>query len=131
MKRNRLVYLVLIILVIILGLASRKLGYMLPEFISKYSGDTLWALMVFLIMGFIFKDKGILSIACYAIIFSVSIEISQLYHGEFIDSIRGTRIGGLVLGYGFLWSDITCYITGIVIGVCGEYYIYKNKTAGI
>ncbi len=129
MKRNRLVYLILIVLVIGLGLASRRCGGMLPEFISKYSGDTLWAIMVFLIMGFIFKDKPIWMIACFAIIFSVAIEISQLYHGEFIDSIRATRVGGLVLGYGFLWSDIVCYITGIMFGACVEYYIYKTKNS--
>ena len=129
MKRNRLVYVLLIILTIGLGLASRRWGYLLPEFISKYSGDTLWAIMVFLIMGFIFKDKSTWIIACYAIIFSISIEISQLYHGELIDSIRGTRLGGLVLGYGFLWSDIVCYIIGIMIGTCVEYYIYKTKNS--
>jgi len=123
-------YIVLIVLVIGLGLASRKWGYMLPEFISKYSGDTLWAIMVFFMMGFIFKDKQIWIVACLAIIFTVSIEISQLYHGEFIDSIRGTRLGGLVLGYGFLWSDIVCYITGIMIGAGGEYCSYKTKNSG-
>jgi len=130
MKRNRIMYIVLIVLVIGLGLASRKWGYMLPEFISKYSGDTLWAIMVFFMMGFIFKDKQIWIVACLAIIFTVSIEISQLYHGEFIDSIRGTRLGGLVLGYGFLWSDIVCYITGIMIGAGGEYCSYKTKNSG-
>ncbi|WP_276576039.1 DUF2809 domain-containing protein [Oceanirhabdus seepicola] len=127
MKRNRLVYVFFIIIVMGLGLASRKWGYMLPEVISKYSGDTLWAIMVFLIMGFIFKDKPIWMTAAFAIAFSGSIEISQLYHGEFIDSIRGTRLGGLVLGYGFLWSDIVCYIIGIMIGACFEYLIYKTK----
>ena len=127
MKRNRLVYVFFIIIVMGLGLASRKWGYMLPEVISKYSGDTLWAIMVFLIMGFIFKDKPAWMVACFSIIFSFSIETSQLYHGEFIDSIRGTRLGGLVLGYGFLWSDIVCYITGIMIGTCVEYYIYNIK----
>ena len=129
MKRNRIVYLFLIVLVIGLGLASRRWGYTLPEFISKYSGDTLWAIMVFLIMGFIFKNKSIWIIAFFAIIFSFSIEISQLYHGEFIDSIRGTRIGGLMLGYGFLWSDIVCYSLGIMIAACVEYFINNTKNS--
>ena len=129
MKRNRLVYVLLIILVMGLGLASRRWGYMLPQFISKYSGDTLWAIMVFFMMGFIFNDKPVWIVASVAIIFSVSIEISQLYHGEFIDSIRGTRLGGLVLGFGFLWSDIVCYIVGIMIGGFVEYYIYNTKNS--
>ncbi|MDO4536447.1 MAG: DUF2809 domain-containing protein, partial [Clostridium perfringens] len=42
---------------------------------------------------------------------------SQIYHAPWIDSIRNTTLGGLVLGFGFLWSDILCYTIGIAIGV--------------
>ena len=34
------------------------------------------------------------------------VEESQLYHASWIDSIRGTTLGALVLGHGFLWSDL-------------------------
>jgi hypothetical protein len=30
------------------------------------------------------------------------------------------RVGGLVLGYGFLWSDLVCYAVGIGAGVLAE-----------
>ena len=48
---------------------------------------------------------------CYAI------EGSQLCHAPWIDTIRHTRLGALVLGYGFLWSDIICYTVGAAL--CG------------
>src|ERR1017187_341105 len=42
------------------------------------------------------------TIAILAMSFSVAVEISQLYHAPWIDSIRHTNLGGLVLGFGFL-----------------------------
>ncbi len=43
------------------------------------------------------------------------VELSQLYHAPWIDSIRQTTLGGLVLGFGFLWTDLLCYSVGIAI----------------
>lgn len=37
----------------------------------------------------------------YQSFFLFVIEFSQLYHAEWIDQIRDTSLGGLVLGYGF------------------------------
>ena len=127
MKRNRNTYLILIILTIFLGLASRKLPYLFSDFLGEYLGDTLWALLVFWVLGFIFQTKKTLSVATYALIFSYLIEISQLYHAHWIDAIRGTTLGALVLGHGFLWSDIVCYTIGIAFGALAEYLYFKRK----
>lgn len=124
MKRNRLLYLILTIIVMILGLLSRKIEN-LPEIISSYSGDILWALMVFLIIAFIFNKKSTIFTISWVIIFSYSIEISQLYHAPWIDAIRNTTLGGLILGFGFLWSDLVCYTIGIIIGIIIDIMINK------
>lgn len=124
-NRNRFVYGILIISVILLGLASRKISYILPELMKNYAGDTLWALMIFLGFGFIFKRLSTRSIGISALIFSFFIEISQLYHAPWIDEIRKTTLGGLVLGFGFLWSDLICYVVGVMIGVVIEKFIIK------
>lgn len=118
--RNRWIYLVLVLVVIIVGLASRKYASYLPLWLNSYLGDTLWALMVFLICGFIFCHQSTTRVAVYALIFAYGIEISQLYHAPWIDEIRRTRLGGLVLGYGFLWRDILSYSIGIVFGALIE-----------
>lgn len=115
MRRSRVIYLILIILTIVLGLASRLYGMYLPDFIAKYSGDVLWAIMVYLIFSFIFKNASIIKIILISLIFSYGIEISQLYQGNYINSIRSTTLGGLILGHGFLFSDIICYTIGILI----------------
>ena len=115
MRRNRILYLILTIITIILGLLSRKVQG-LPQIISSYSGDALWALMVFFLFSFLFNKKSTIFILVISIIFSYGIEISQLYHAPWIDSIRATTLGGLILGFGFLWRDLICYTVGIVIG---------------
>ena len=126
LKRNKLLYLLLTIIVMILGLLSRKIEG-LPEIISLYSGDILWALMVFLLFAFLFNKKSTIFIISWAIIFSYSIEISQLYHAPWIDSIRNTTLGGLILGFGFLWSDLICYTIGIIIGIIIEKLLNKKR----
>ena len=126
MKRNKLLYLLLTIIVMLLGLLSRKIEG-LPEIISLYSGDILWALMVFLLFAFLFNKKSTIFIISWAIIFSYSIEISQLYHAPWIDSIRNTTLSGLILGFGFLWSDLVCYTIGIIIGIIIDIIINKTN----
>jgi hypothetical protein len=130
-KRNRTIYFILTVLVILTGLASRKFSEHLPSFIAEYSGDTLWALLIFFLTGFIFSTYTSIRIAIIALIFSFAIEFSQLYQAVWINSIRHTRIGGLILGFGFLWSDLICYTAGILIGIILEklYFSSKIKTS--
>lgn len=118
--RNRIAYFFLTMLVISFGIFSRKIAYQLPEQVNLYLGDALWALMIFLMTGFMFKKTPTYQAAIIAISFCCLIEISQLYHAEWIDTIRHTTLGGLVLGYGFLWSDILAYSIGVGFGVIFE-----------
>jgi len=114
----------------VLGILSRKTSN-LPTFISAYSGDTLWALMVFFMVAFIFNKNSTAFVAGVALIFSYGIEISQIYHSPWINTIRSTTLGGLVLGFGFLWSDILCYTVGIGIGVIVDVIYIKVKKGNI
>ena len=57
-----------------------------------------------------------LHIALFALTVAWGIEFSQLYQADWINEIRATRIGGLLLGHGFLLSDIIVYALGVGIG---------------
>lgn len=124
-KRKRLYYLFLVIAVIILGLLSRAIGG-----IPKWLGDILWGLMVFCIMGFIYRDKSTLNNALLAVVFSKVVELAKLYHAPWIDAFRYTAMGGLLLGYVFSWQNILCYLIGIGVGYVGEYW-WKNNVKEI
>ncbi|EJQ51388.1 Uncharacterized protein BWINRASL_02618 [Bacillus mycoides] len=125
-KRNRLLYALLTIVVIIVGLSSRKFAFALPDLLNEYLGDALWALMIFTGFGFLFPKIETKKLAFISLIFCYGIEISQLYHAEWIDSIRATTLGGLVLGYGFLWSDLVAYTIGVGVGMFCEFMLRKK-----
>jgi hypothetical protein len=114
--RSRVVSGIALVLVIAAGLGSRVFGRQLPTFIATYAGDTLYATMVFVALGILAPRWSTARLALTALALSVAIEVSQLYHAPWIDAIRRTLPGSLVLGYGFLWSDMACYVAGVALG---------------
>lgn len=124
-NRNRLIYGSLTVSVLLLGFASRRfLGEY--SFIRLYVGDGLWALMIFFGLAFAFHHWSTQTIAAVALIFCFSIELSQLYHAPWIDSLRASSMGGLILGFNFVWSDLLCYSVGVGIGALLNVYLRPN-----
>jgi hypothetical protein len=116
-RRPRFLYATYLLFVIFLGLLSRSRRPPGPRLFNVYGGDVLWATAAFLAIGFLFPALATRRAALYAILFSFSIELSQLCHAPWIDALRHTRPGALVLGQGFLWSDLACYLAGVLLGV--------------
>jgi hypothetical protein len=111
---------------IVLGLASRRYGEYLPSFIAEFAGDTLWALMVFIGIGFVIPDSPLWRRVGIALSFAFAVEVSQLYTAPWIEAIRQTTLGGLVLGFGFLWTDLVCYAVGVFAGALLDYLVFGN-----
>jgi hypothetical protein len=109
-----------------LGLLSRSRSISPPQWIIDYAGDALWALTAFLGLGLAFPPWNTRRAAVTALAFSFAIELSQLYHAPWIDGLRRNRIGALILGRGFLWSDLLCYTAGVLIGVLFEQWGLKD-----
>jgi threonine/homoserine/homoserine lactone efflux protein len=104
----------------LVGLASRRFRQQLPTFIGEYSGDVLWALMLFLVVSFVLAGRPLFQRGIISLVLAFAVEVSQLYHSPWIDGIRSTTLGGLVLGFSFLWSDLVCYLVGIAAGVLAD-----------
>ena len=115
MTRPRITYIILVLATIAAGLLSRHFG-----FIPLFIGDILWALMVYFILRFLFISKPLKFIIITSLLFCYAIEFSQLYQAPWINDLRHTLFGRLVLGAGFLWSDLLCYTVGVGIGVVLE-----------
>jgi Protein of unknown function (DUF2809) len=124
--KNRLKFILFALLMIPIGLVSRTYG---NEFMKLYVGDSLWAMMIYFGFRFLFPSQS-LKAFWLALSFCYLIEISQLYHANWIDSIRQNRLGGLILGFGFLWTDLVAYFVGILSGYWLEkiYSQQINKT---
>jgi hypothetical protein len=124
-RRNRLLWAALIAGVCVLGIGSRRYAQVLPQFVAAYAGDTLWALAAFLGIGWILSRASTFRVALLAIAFAFAVEVSQLYHAPWIDAIRHTTLGGLILGFGFVWSDLACYAVGVAVGVVIEQALFR------
>jgi len=81
--------------------------------------------MVFLLFGIFFNTKSTLWVAVATLLFSFGIELSQLYHSPWIDALRSYPLGGLILGFGFLWSALVCYTMGVGFGYVMEKVFFK------
>ena len=99
----------------------------LSPFYFKYGGDALWAILVFLGFGLVFRRTSSLRVALLAFGFSCAVEFGQLYHAPWIDSMRATRLGALVLGVAFNWPDLFAYAVGIVLGCLGETVLRRHE----
>lgn len=122
MKNLRIIYFIKTLVVIALGLLARAGKDWLPDYINLYLGDALYAVMMFYIYSFILPGSKMLYRAGYALITCFSIEFLQLCDAPCIVAARATLPGRLILGQGFLWSDLAAYITGV-----GAVYSIENR----
>lgn len=109
--------------VVAAGLFARSEAAGLPWVAAKYVGDALWGLVVFLGVGFLLPRLRTPAAAGLAAVFAGAVEASQLVHAPWLDAVRATRPGGLVLGTPaatFAWGDLAAYLAGIAAGAAAE-----------
>jgi hypothetical protein len=122
MKTGRLFYLTLIIITIVLGLISRKI-----TLVPLWVGDVLWATMIFYMVRFVFIKMPIAQVVIISLLFCYGIELSQLYQAVWINQVRQTTFGKLVLGSVFSWGDMLSYTAGVGLGVLSIRLINPDK----
>ena len=115
MLLRKILYCFLFIFCIWLAIATRTHAAWFHPFIAEYGGDTIWAGMFLFFLRIFFGKTALWKLALINVGLGVADEVLQLYHAPWIESIRHTRIGGLMLGFGFLWSDIVCYAVGTLL----------------
>jgi hypothetical protein len=114
---RRAAYAALLAVTIALGLASRRFAGVLPWFVGAYAGDTLWAVAAYGALAVARPETAPLHRGMIALAISFAVEVSQLFHPAWLEAIRGVRLGGWLLGFGFVWSDLVCYTAGVVLAV--------------
>ena len=121
MKKVRIIYAALVFLIMCFGILSRR-----SAFVPLCAGDILWALMIFFIVRTLFVNSGVRFITLVSLSVCYLVEISQLYQAEWINTIRQTLPGRLILGQGFLWADLFAYAIGVLIGILVECVFLKR-----
>lgn len=107
---KRLYYLVAISFLIVLGLLSRRIPFLPDE-----TGDAMWAITLFCFLRALLTEWTLARIAFASFLVSYFVEFSQLIRWDWLLDVRSTVVGHLLLGQGFLVSDLVAYTIGIVI----------------
>ena len=122
MKSNRQNYFILILFVLILGILSRKIS-VIPLFI----GDVLYAVLIYFGLRFLFIHLKTHKTFLLSLLFCFSIEILQLAQMDWLIGLRKTTLGHYILGQGFLWLDLLCYIFGTLMAFIIDWKCFKTQ----
>jgi hypothetical protein len=129
-SRHRLTYFALAALTIGCGLATRPLRGVIGVLPAKYLGDALYAVLVYLLVAAVWRSASSIRIATIALLLCFAVEFSQLYHPVWLDNIRRTTLGLLVLGWVFNWPDLVAYTVGVATCFLLEGRFRRASTTG-
>jgi ABC-type branched-subunit amino acid transport system permease subunit len=127
MPRNRTLYAFLLIVTIVAGLATRSTLFNMPHIFGKYPGDSLWAVMMFWGVGLIFPRLSTSRTAGLVILICFVVETIKLLPWDWLNSIRQTTLGHLVLGRAFTWQNYPAYLAGVILASLGEVFIARRR----
>lgn len=127
-KRHTRTYLLVMIVITAFGLPARTIQDQLPTWYVQYFGDYLWAMLLFFIFALILRNTSTFKVASATLLFTYMIEISQLFHSQWLDYLRSIKLFALILGFTFLWSDIAVYTLGIFTGALVEHFLLRYNS---
>jgi len=127
LARSRPLLLLCVAATITLGLATRRAPSRFPDVVATYGGDVLWATMVYWLIAFVRPAASRRVLAALTLFIAFGVEASQLVHTPWLDALRATRLGALVLGRGFLWSDLAAYVAGVVLAVLLDWALVTRR----
>ena len=115
MVRQRLWWASVLVALVPLGLWAR-FSAPVPEWLRDASGGALY--VVFWMVAFLVLRPKTSALPLAAVVFAVTcaVEFSQAWHPVWLDRVRATLPGRLVLGTTFDWGDFPPYAVGAAVG---------------
>ncbi|MBT7959372.1 MAG: DUF2809 domain-containing protein [Akkermansiaceae bacterium] len=123
---SRLVYVILLGSTIIIGLLTRSAFIPADTPLRNYAGDMLWAIALYWFMAVVSPKWHPWKLAFITAVISYAVELSQLYHADWIDNIRAMKLGGLMLGFTFHWPDLLCYTGGAIVASTIDFHLLRK-----
>jgi hypothetical protein len=111
----RLIFFVNLLAIVPLGYIVR-FSHILPEYFHDAGGSIAYEIFWILLVLFIYPLANRRSTAIWVCLGSCAIELLQLYQPPWLQSLRATLPGRLVLGTSFAWSDFPAYFVGSYLG---------------
>lgn len=114
--RLRLIYLVIAVILALLAGFSTRTNICPTKMLNLYTDMILTAGVVYFVSRIIVPFSPRWKNFLFVFLLLVVLEVSQLYHASWIDTLRVTSCGGAVLGHQFSVSDLVCYTLGSLVG---------------
>ncbi len=115
-KRRSLVRIaVALLLVIMFGMGSRSGYEAIPTWLAENAGDALWTVAVYLGLALCFRGRSAEFLVVFALSISFAVELSQLSEAPWLQDLRSTTPGRLLLGQGWQWLDLPRYAVGAML----------------
>lgn len=105
-----------ILLVVPLGLLTKRCRVEGLEWVRESSGGALYVVFFCLLALFFWPRARAWLLAVIVVGATCCVELLQLWHPGWLESIRDTTPGGLVLGSTFVWGDFPWYFVGAFLG---------------
>jgi hypothetical protein len=121
----RSVHGVLVALTVPLGFVSRMAEVPMPELVRTYGGDVLSATCIFFGVRFVLRRYTLPRCGLIAFVVCLLIELQQLITWKPLVRLREDTAADILLGHGFLWSDLVCYAFGVAIGCAISHFAMR------
>src|SRR5687767_5967970 len=90
-----------------------------PREVVERVAEGLWAVLYFLLVAILRPRWATWHVAATSLAIVVGIEFSQLIQTGWMQRLREYRVGRLMLGTTFLWTDLIGLVAGtLLIAVC-------------
>jgi hypothetical protein len=114
--------------VVALGLAFKFYQGPLANFVNNVGPasvayEVLWMLLAFAVIP---RKELILRIAVVVCVITCGLEFLQLWHPRWLETLRSTFLGKLILGTSFSWLDFPAYPVGCFFGYAILHTICKR-----
>ncbi|HEY9635378.1 MAG TPA: DUF2809 domain-containing protein [Coleofasciculaceae cyanobacterium] len=113
--KYRIALLISILIIVPLGYIVRFYGAA-PEWLNDLFGSVAYEIFWILLVALLFPQASPLQTAVGVCLATCIIEFLQLWHPRFLEAMRATLPGRLVLGNNFAWSDFLSYFIGSFLG---------------
>jgi hypothetical protein len=115
MLKRQLVLLLVLTVLVVAGAWLRFYAPIGPDW-RDYSGGVTYVVFWILAYAFIRPSTSAVRVSLAVLLITCCLEFLQLWHPAWLEAIRRTLPGRLVLGTTFEWLDFPPYFVGAVIG---------------
>jgi len=101
-----------------LGLLSRRVA--LPGLLAEYTGDALYATAAWFAFALAGPAQGVRRLGLLALGFAATVEFAQLLSWPWLQALRSTPAGALVLGQAFQVADLFAHVAGVLLACVAD-----------